>query len=138
MTAKKQAGGRSEFTVPVRVEFDEVDSYRVVHHTKLIVYLERARVRYFESLGFDLKRRDLTMLLYRLDMRFKKPARFTDLLDVSVSVSSVTATEVVLGYKIRRDGELLAKAETALAFADPESGAPVPVPEDFAAALNAS
>ena len=36
---------------PVRVQFDEVDQYGIVHHTKYFIYFERARVELMGVLG---------------------------------------------------------------------------------------
>ncbi len=39
-----------EFSIPITVEFEDADSYKIAHHAKLVSYLERARVRYFSGL----------------------------------------------------------------------------------------
>jgi len=120
-----------QLSMPVTVEFEDVDSYRIAHHTKLVAYLERARVRFLAALGFDLQRDDVSIVIYSLDMQFKKTARFLDELAVSVAVESAGAFRLVLGYRITRGDDLIAKATTGLAFVEARTKEPIPVPPEF-------
>jgi acyl-CoA thioester hydrolase len=115
----------------VTVEFEDVDSYKIVHHTRLIAYLERARVHFLASLGIDLFPSGLNIVLYSLEMRFKRPALFGDLLQVAVFIQSVDDYRMVLGYKITRGADLIARAATGIAFMDSVSGVIVPAPESY-------
>lgn len=124
---------RGTVTHCVTVEFEDVDSFRIVHHTKFIAYLERARVRFLDHYGVDMTRVDPHPVLYDLEVRFKKPARFRDRIEVSVFVESADAFRLTLGYRVVRDAELLLKARTSLAFIDATSGRMTPLPEDYAA-----
>jgi acyl-CoA thioester hydrolase len=135
MSAKKADGRR--LTVPVMVEFEDVDAYGIVHHAKLVAYLERARVRFLVGLGLDLARTDVHLVLYDLTARFKRTAVLHDALEVTVSVSSADAVRLTLGYQIRRAGLLVARATTALAFVDGATKAIVPIPEELRRALEA-
>ena len=135
MSAKK-VGGR-ELTVPVTVEFEDVDAYGIAHHTKLVAYLERARVRFLAQLGFDLARTDVHLVLYELEARFQRTVALLDPLEVTVSVTSADAVKLVLGYRIRRAGQLVARGTTALAFVDGATRAVVPVPAELRRALAA-
>jgi len=119
----------ADFTMPVRVEFEDVDSYRIAHHARLIVYLERCRVRLLEKAGFDLHDQRLQLVVYSLATRFLKPARLGDILEVTAAVAAVDSLRIVLTCRIRRGSELLVKAETTLAFADAATGRVEPVPQ---------
>lgn len=120
-----------EFQFPVTVEFEDVDAYKIAHHTKLISYLERARVRYFTNLGFDLRAEDMTVVMYHLEVNFKKPAFFQDALTVTVSLQSFDNFRMVLLYKIRRNTELIARASTGLCFVDPKRKIMIPAPSKY-------
>jgi len=119
------------FCIPVTVEFEDVDSYKIAHHTKLISYLERCRVRYFSSLGFNLKNPDMILVLYHLEVNFKKPAFFQDELHVTVSVKSYDAFRLVLAYKILRGSDLIARASTGLCFVDPKEKTMIAAPDKY-------
>ncbi len=118
-------------TYPVTVQFEDVDSYRIVHHTKLIAYLERARVHYLAQMGYDIREKSHEFVLYAISITFKKTARLLDELTVSVSLKSVETFRCTLDYRIRRGNDLIAKAETDIAFIDPQTKEIVPVPQEF-------
>jgi acyl-CoA thioester hydrolase len=124
-------------TVPVTVEFEDVDAYGIAHHARLVAYLERARVRLLGELGMDLSRADLHLVLYDLAVRFKRTVALGERLEVTVAVRSIDAVRFVLGYAVRRGGQLVARATTALAFVDGATKAIVPIPEEHRRALAA-
>lgn len=124
-----------EYPVPVLVAFEDVDGYRIAHHTKLVAYLERARVAFFRALGLDVFASREVPVLAQLDMRYRKPALFGDELSVVLTVRGVTEYQLELGYRIRRDNETLARAVTTLAFTNIEEGRLTPLPEGFRQAL---
>ena len=105
--------------VPIHVEFEDVDAYRIVHHTKLIAYLERARVRFFQQFDFDVVTGQYSIVIHKLDIRFTNPARFLDDLTVIVALKSANESRIKMSYRIRKDNQLIAKASSELACIDP-------------------
>ena len=114
---------------PVTVQFEDVDSYNIVHHTKLVAYLERARVQFLIQRGFDFHDKNYEMVLYAISMIYKKTARFLDELGISVAVKSTETFKCTLAYRIIRGRDLIAKAETDIAFTDPETKEVIPIPD---------
>ena len=127
-----------EFTHPIAVEFEDVDSFGIVHHARFVLYLERARLRLFAERGVDLAPGPVLPVLYRLEVEYKKPARLLDGLAVSVGIDSVEEYQLVLGYRVRKGDDLIAKARTAIAFIDAATRDLVPVPPDFARRMRAA
>lgn len=117
------------FNLPITVEFEDVDSYQIVHHTKLIAYLERARVRFFSNFGLDLSKSEVHFVLRKIDMRFVKTAKLLDDLLISVFLDSIDSTRIVLGYRIQNGKALIAKAKTELACIDSKSHSITPIPD---------
>jgi YbgC/YbaW family acyl-CoA thioester hydrolase len=112
---------------PVTVPFDDIDSYRIAHHTRLVAYLERARLQLFLSLGFALGEDGYAAVVYAMKLDFKKPARLLDELEVSSEITAIEACKLVLTERIVRNGELVMKSRTEMVFLDPADGLPVPV-----------
>lgn len=127
-----------EQTVTVTVEFEEVDSFRIAHHTKLIAYLERARLRLLSSLGLDLWGPGGAPVLYELRVRFRKPARLLDRLEVTASVRDFDDWTLALGYRLERGSDVIARASSVIAFADLDSGELRPLPTTLTATLDAA
>ncbi len=115
-------------TVPITVEFEDVDAYGIGHHVRLIAFLERARLRFLVERGFDLDDRAVQPVVYDVEMRFLKSVQLLDRLEVSVYVKSAEAFKVRLGYRIHREGVLIARAATTLAFVNAQTKELVPVP----------
>lgn len=117
------------YTLPLTVEFEDVDSLGIVHHTRLVAYLERARVHLLFEAGLGaLSGQGPVAVLHDLTMRFLRPARLMDQLLVSVSPRESDGVTLALDYEIRRGSELLATATTVIAFWDRETVVPVPEP----------
>lgn len=126
---------KKEYVFPVSVEFEDVDSYKIVHHTRFVAYLERARVHFLTELGFDLYPKDLSIVLFSLEMRFKKPAFLLDQLLVSVFVTSLDEYRLELGYKIKRGNDLLLRAKSGIAFMNSLTREIVPAPDKYTAKM---
>ncbi len=113
----------------LRVEFEDVDRYDIVHHTKLIAYLERARVRVLESIGLDTGKTEIKLVMYDISMKFKRPARLGDNLDIYTDLKQEDDYRIVFIYKIKRDTVLIAKASTSIVFVCGSDNQLIPVPE---------
>lgn len=111
------------------VEFEDVDSYKIAHHTKLVAFLERARVRFFQLIDIEINLEKYPMVMYDLNVKFQKPALFLDQLDIHMTVEVKSQVKLVLFYKIYRDSDLLYRASTTLSFVD-DSGL-IPVPDEI-------
>jgi len=115
---------------PVRVQFDEVDQYGIVHHARYWVYCERARVELMGLLGMSADSLDgdrLGLVVVEATVKYKTPSRFLDELVVEQGCRRIGASRTVLCYRVRRGSTVIADAEMVLAFVD-GSGRPVRAP----------
>lgn len=120
-------------TVEVTVEFEDVDSYGIVHHSRLVCYLERARLRLLEALGLPLCPDGNTFpVMYELRTRFHRPAKLLDRLQVSVELADHDDFQIQLKYRIRRGDDLLVRASSAIAFWDQVRDKPASLPAELA------
>lgn len=126
---------RKKFTIPVIVEFEDVDSYKIAHHTKMVAYLERARLRFLGKLGFDIHPKGLSIVMYNLEMRFKATAKIMDELVVETIIKNVDDYRIDLFSRIMRGDRILARATVGIAFMNERSEQIVPIPDKMMAAL---
>lgn len=122
-------------TVPVTVEFEDVDAFGIANHARIVSYLERARLRLLEAAGVPLSGAGPHPVMYDVAVRFRRPARLRDVLEVRAEVVEADAWTVSLRYEVRRDGDLLARGRSRVAFWDPAADVPVPVPDAVASGL---
>jgi acyl-CoA thioester hydrolase len=129
---------RRQAVVQVTVEFEDVDAFGIVNHARIVSYLERARLRLLEAVGVPLTGGGPLPVMYDVAVRFRRPARLRDALEVAAEVVEADAWTVSLRYEVRRGGDLLVRGRSRVAFWDPATDAPVPVPDAVAAGLAAA
>lgn len=118
----------------VRTRFAETDAMGVIHHAAYLPYLEEARVEYLRSIehpygavrsGRGEESRDFPVL--EVSMRYRKPLRFDQVVDVSLVVGAVTRTTFQIAYLLSVDDEATATAVTVHGCVDRE-GRPARLP----------
>jgi acyl-CoA thioester hydrolase len=121
----------------VRVYYEDTDAGGVVYHSQYLNFLERARTEWLRHLGFEQTdlRDNLQVLIvvHSLQIAFKKPARFNDLLSVKCHLTALGNSSWHCAQTIWRDGELLIEAQVKAAFIHAHSFKPTRIP---AAILN--
>lgn len=124
-----------EHQISIRVRYAETDQMGVVYHGNYAQYFELGRVEWLRNLGLSYKTMEEhgTMLpVVSLQMDYKKPARYDDLLNVKTILKSQTSVKIEFAYEIRNEAdELLTTGHSVLVFVDIKSGRPTAPPEYF-------
>src|ERR671915_1471382 len=95
--------GAYPFTHSLRVRFCETDAMGVAHHASYFAYLEETRVEYLRALGrpYDRLRADgVEFPVVEAAMRYRRPLRFDDVVDVAVMVTSVGGATFQMNYLV--------------------------------------
>lgn len=117
MSGQARPAQVSETTV--RVNYSETDQMGVVYHARYLVWLDVARCEHLRVTGLsyrELEARGLRLVVSEANVRYRRPARYDDLIRVRCWVRELASRRVAFGYAIERadDGELLATATTSL------------------------
>jgi acyl-CoA thioester hydrolase len=107
--------------VTIRVRYAETDRMGLLHHANYLVYFEQGRTELLRSLGLsyrDLEDRGFLLVLTKCEVRYKRPARYDDLLTLRTTVERTTAARIDHRYELFHDGTLLAEGSTTLACVD--------------------
>jgi acyl-CoA thioester hydrolase len=117
----------------VRVNYSEVDLMGVVYHARYIVWLDMARTEHLRLAGTsyrEVEESGYRLAVGELSVRFRRPARYDDLVRVRCWVREVASRRVTFGYAIEdsASGALLATATTAMLVLD-TGMAPTRLPE---------
>ena len=130
------------FTFPVRVYWEDTDAGGIVYYANYLKFMERARSEWLRALGIDqaaLARDErLQFAVVEARIRYHRPARFDDLLQVSVQATELGGASVTMTQEVRRetqDGELLVSATIRAACLDSEGLKPRPLPAAMLAQL---
>lgn len=90
---------------PVTVEFEDVDAYSIAHHSRLISYLERARVTLLEEDGIHVCDSDFRLVMVSMNAGFLAPARLRERLTVLTFVKELRSASLVWAYQIKKEDE---------------------------------
>jgi acyl-CoA thioester hydrolase len=107
----------------VRVRYAETDRMGLLHHANYLIYFEAARTELLRSQGLtyrDMEDRGFLLVLTRVEVRYKGPALYDDLLTIRTTVTRTTPVRIEHRYEVLRDGTLLAEGSTTLACVDRE------------------
>lgn len=117
--------------IAIRVRYAETDRMGLLHHANYFVYFEMGRTELLRQRGITYREmEDAGHLLVIIDVgcKFRKPARYDDLLILRTTVQRVTHVKIVHQYQLFRDGELLTEGHSTLACVD-RDGRPQPLPD---------
>jgi acyl-CoA thioester hydrolase len=107
--------------IEVRVRYDECDPMRVVHHAVYPIWMEIARTELLRQRGLayrDLEEQGVFFVVVKMSLRYRKPARYDEVLTVRVEALPSAGAKLEHVYRIERAGELLTEAQTTLVCVD--------------------
>ena len=105
----------------IRVRYPECDPMGVAHHATYPIWFEIGRTEMLRARGGnyrDLEREGVFLAVVRLEVRYRRPARYDDLLTLRTELRLAGPVKIEHSYSLFRDGELLAEASTTLACLD--------------------
>ena len=119
--------------ISLRVRYGETDQMGVVYHGNYAQYLEMGRVEWLRALGISYKKMEesgLILPVISLQINFKKSAVYDDQIRVVTRLNSRPLVKIEFEYEIYNENdEILATANTVLAFMDKESKRPTRCPQ---------
>ncbi|BFT70321.1 thioesterase family protein [Paenibacillus sp. P36] len=92
----------------LRVRYAETDQMGVVYHANYLNWFEIGRTELIRELGYPYRRieeQGLLLPVVEADLKFKKPARYDDLVSVNTRVLEMTSVRLHFTYEIRKVNE---------------------------------
>jgi len=124
-----------EHEIEIRVRYSETDAMGFLHHGNYFSYFEMGRTELLRAQGGNyrlMEEAGLYMVVVNVECKYRKPARYDDVLTLKTRVARVTPAKIEHEYRVFRASELLAEARSTLACID-RSGAVQRIPEAFQA-----
>ena len=116
----------------IRVRYKDTDAMSVVYYGNYLTYFEVARVEYLRERNLPMSELNKRVHLPVVEafVRYVKPARLDDLLEVSSRVNERKRASFTFSYEIRNEAkELVATGFTRHACWDPATAKMVPIPD---------
>jgi acyl-CoA thioester hydrolase len=125
-------------TTQVRVRYAETDQMGIVHHSRYLIFFEQGRTDWLRAAGSPygkLEEQGFLLPVTRVEVRYRRPARFEDELIVRTTLVKATVVTLDHRYEVLRGGELLVQGESTVACVDRE-GRPRTLPDALRAVLS--
>jgi acyl-CoA thioester hydrolase len=108
----------------IRVIYGDTDQMGVVYYANYLRYFEAGRNEFIRARGLRYRdfetRFGLRLPVAEAQVSYRLPARYDDLLVVETSLAEVKRASARFGYRIVREGEVLATGHTLHACVDLE------------------
>ena len=121
--------------ISIRVRYSECDPMGVAHHSAYAPWLEMGRTELLRETGKGVDYRQLeaqgiVMAVVRLEIKYKRPARYDDVLELRTTLECVGHVKLEHSFELFRESDrmLLTTASTTLACLD-RDGRPRQVPD---------
>lgn len=131
MSDPAQANRSDRVTILLRVRYAECDPMQIAHHASYPVWMEIGRTELLRAQGAnyrDCEDSGVYFAVARMNIRYKKPARYDDELELLVIGLACAGVKVEHRYELRRGEDLLMTAETTIVCITAD-GRAVPVPK---------
>jgi acyl-CoA thioester hydrolase len=102
----------------IRVRYAETDQMGVVYYGNYFTWFEIGRVELCRQIGFEYKKMEIEddsfLVVAEANCRYKRPARFDDLLTIRTRVTAAQRRTFQFAYEIiqQETGETIATGET--------------------------
>jgi acyl-CoA thioester hydrolase len=126
----------SLFQWQVRVYYEDTDSGGVVYYANYLRFMERARTEWMRALGFEqdqlIREEGVVFAVRAANLEFLRPARFNDLLSISLDVvrrgrASLTFNQIVA--RCTDEQTPLCSGQIKIACLEAASFRPHPIPD---------
>jgi len=119
----------------IRVYYEDTDFSGIVYHASYLRFMERGRTNHLRLMGAEQhtlfeQAHDETpgfaFVVRSMQIDFLKPARMDDVLNIVTWPVAVKGASITLAQEVRRDHQLLVKAEVRVAFISEGRAQPIP------------
>ena len=123
----------------VRVYYEDTDFSGNVYHAAYLKFFERGRTEFLRDMGIhhsELAQEGIAFAVRAMTIEFEHAAHIDDLLDVETRVAALSGARLTLEQTIRRDGDVLTRAQVEVVAIKVGGGA-ARLPRAIRAALKA-
>ena len=130
---------QNRFSYFLRVRYGECDAQKVVFNSRYGEYVDLAAAEFLRVLGFEqeIQTAELDYQVVKQTTQWRAPARFDQVLEISVSTKHLGTTSFTLTteFRIAGDEELIATSESVYVHVDTHTLKKAPIPTRLRGAL---
>jgi len=125
----------------LRVRYAECDAQKVVFNARYADYVDLATAEFLRSLGYkhEIQTAELDYQLVKQTLEWRAPARYDQVLEISVAAKHLGTTSFTFASEFRIAGSeaVIASAETVYVHVDTKTLTKKPLPEQMRARFTA-
>ncbi|MER3524984.1 MAG: acyl-CoA thioesterase [Ignavibacteria bacterium] len=127
-------------TTDIRVRYADTDQMKFVYYAKYFEYFEQGRSDLLREIGLpyaQIEEIGLLLPVIEAHAKYKKAARYDDLLHVVTYFREMPVARIRLEYEVFKDGEpdMIAQGYTVHTFINAATGKPTRAPAQFIEAV---
>ncbi|MCI0708024.1 MAG: acyl-CoA thioesterase [Ignavibacteriae bacterium] len=127
-------------TTQIRVRYADTDQMKFVYYGKYFEYFEQGRSDLLRTIGLpypEVERMGIFLPVIEASAKYRKPARYDDLLLVETIMMELPVARVRIEYKVWREAEEepIVQGYTVHSFMNAETGKPTRAPQVFLHAI---
>lgn len=120
----------------IRVRYADTDQMKFAYYGKYFEYFEQGRSDLLRAIGLpypEIEKLGIFLPVIEAFAKYRKPAKYDDLLSIETMVNEMPVARVRIEYKIWREGEEepLVEGYTIHSFMNAETGRPTRAPQIF-------
>jgi len=117
----------------IRIRYGETDQMGVVYHGNYPQYLEIGRIEWLRDMGISYKTMEesgVMLPVISISIKYIKSATYDDVIEVITKLKKEPVVKIEFDYEITNEKkELIAIANTVLAFIDKKNQKPIKCPD---------
>jgi acyl-CoA thioester hydrolase len=117
--------------VPVVVRWRDLDPLGHVNNAVIASYFEMARLAVLQEHFPVATPQEVSFVIARLSIDFRRPIRITDEVRIGVRVGRLGSSSYTFEYRVEASGELAALGETVQVHLDEGRSRPAPLPAEL-------
>lgn len=123
----------TQFTLPLRIYYEDTDASGVVYHAQYFKYFERARTEWLRALGYDQERLrtelNLAFTVVSAQVEYRQPARLDDEIRVTVTLIKQRKASLKFEQMVHCGPKPLTQASFRIASVSADTFRPRAIPD---------
>lgn len=125
----------NDFSLPVRVYYEDTDAGGIVYYVNYLKFMERARTEWLRTLGFDQSNLPILFVVRDVKVTYQAPAVLDDQLEIKVAIASYQGARIVFQQQVVRNTTSLCSASIEVACVNRQSLRPCRLPKTLLQSL---
>lgn len=119
------------FSLPIRVYYEDTDTQGVVYYVNYLKFMERARTEWLRSLGINQQDLEVLFMVKKAEVEYFQPAKLDNLLTCTLQISAIKAAQIRFKQQVLLGETLLCSAEVAVVSVNRQTFKPCRLPAEL-------